>query len=128
MSRAEINCENCGLCCMHMRTPPVGPAIPEEWAKLPENLQRELTRWMDSPRRLLSDARGQGDEFPCVWLNLCSGQCRRYQDRPQTCRNFAPGSEACLRFRAEAEAERRKQERQAIDRRLAAQEVKGKGA
>ena len=100
MSKTDaISCENCGLCCMHMRTPPfLGPTDPEFMA-LPEALRREYLTWIESPRIDLLDSRGQEDS-PCIWLNQGTGRCRHYASRPQVCRDFEAGSEACLAFRS----------------------------
>jgi len=86
---------------MHMRTPPfLGPTDPE-FLTLPEALRREYLTWIESPRIDLLDSRGQEDS-PCIWLNQGTGQCRHYASRPQVCRDFEVGSEACLAFRQQA--------------------------
>lgn len=106
---SKLTCENCGLCCMHMRTPPFCGETDPEWEALPEALKRELDSWLKSPRMDLLEGRGQQDSL-CVWLNQCTGQCRRYASRPQICRDFHVGSEACLKYRADAERAKRELE------------------
>lgn len=85
------HCDNCGLCCTHMSSPPF---MPDEFDALPETLREEITRYLDSPRF--------DDGGPCIWLDLVSGQCRHYDLRPDVCRDFDVGGESCLTQRAAA--------------------------
>ena len=36
------------------------------------------------------------EEVPCCWLDLQTKQCRFYEFRPDICRDFEVGSEACI--------------------------------
>jgi len=80
-------CDNCGLCCMHMGSPPF---VPGEY--ISKNLENEIEAFLDSPRNL-------HDSKPCLWLDLQTGKCKHYGHRPDVCREFEVGGEACERFR-----------------------------
>lgn len=97
-------CTNCGLCCMHMRTPPfIGPTDPE-FKALPPELKKELNEWLStgqqSPRFSYLE-RNHSDNVPCAWLNVASGQCLHYEHRPQICRDYEVGSQSCRTVRKE---------------------------
>ena len=36
---------------------------------------------------------------PCCWLDLTTKRCRRYDERPQACRDYVVGREDCLACR-----------------------------
>lgn len=92
-------CENCGMCCMHMATPPfVGLGMlrkecPED-APAPDH-EKRIYAWLDSPRRKWADHQ------PCIWLNRINGQCIHHGVRPMICREFEIGGEACNAYRAQ---------------------------
>jgi Fe-S-cluster containining protein len=87
-------CDNCGLCCMHMASPPFcGPDDPE-WIALPADLKAGIEQWYESPRMKMRDVMRM-DSFPCVWLDLTTGKCRHYEHRPEVCREFEMGGEDC---------------------------------
>lgn len=106
---AAITCDDCGACCMHMRSPPSvvlwengAPVLrasnglesdPQDFAWLmaaPDEARRiEL-------ERLDSDA---PEECPCCWLDLETKRCRFYEFRPGVCRDFELGGECCLSYR-----------------------------
>ena len=89
------NCNDCGLCCMQIRTPPFLGRDDPERKSLPVRLKVELELHY---LRILSDS-GLPDESPCVWLDLESKRCRNYEHRPEICREFEMGGEYCLEFR-----------------------------
>ncbi len=90
---SENWCHNCGLCCMHMATPPFCGETDSEWRRLPAKLQEGVNRWIYTPRRMLAD------EQPCIWLDQITGQCKHYGMRPQVCRDFEPGCRSCRELR-----------------------------
>ncbi len=107
-TNSTTNCDDCGACCMGQNLVPGS----DVWiAKLSEELN-EVPRKLPPrsiPLPLLEEleavsrgaCQGSGDE-PCLWLNRASGRCRHHKHRPDVCRQFEVGGEACLRIRAEA--------------------------
>lgn len=96
------NCDNCGICCCHMRTPPFLPLHKDEWWKcLPQRLQDEVkahaTRKTLISRQL--DELGMREDAPCLWFDMRSGRCREWKWRPDICREFEAGGESCLKYR-----------------------------
>jgi len=104
-------CSGCSACCQYQGRPPVD-GIP---ANLPFALQIELMS-MDSevedgtrkrPGGKLAAIQAGRREFnqdlidPCWWLDPATNRCRHYEHRPQTCRDFKMGGEACLKTRTE---------------------------
>lgn len=83
-------CDNCGACCMEMRSPPfLGDADPE-FAALPGEMRVEIVK------HALGDA---PYESPCLWLDLKTRKCMHYDLRPDICREFERGEEACWMWR-----------------------------
>ena len=81
------NCDACGACCLHVSAPPFKAA---EYATLPDWARAEVGQAREAP----------GDNSgPCVWFDLAAGTCRNHATRPQACRDFAVGSEACRLLR-----------------------------
>jgi Fe-S-cluster containining protein len=96
-------CNNCGLCCMHMRTPPFYGEGDPSWAALPPELRAEIDQWVPlepgtSPRHDWMVAH-DGPVNPCIWLDLVTGRCRHYEHRPDVCREFEVGSTSCRESR-----------------------------
>ena len=94
-------CHNCGLCCMHMRTPPFAGEIDPRWQSLPEDLKTEIRQWVmgePSPRYRLM-VKFDGDVNPCIWLDLVTGRCRHYELRPDVCRDYEGGNASCRSLR-----------------------------
>ena len=75
------DCEGCGVCCMHVGVPPF---TEEEMSKLDMKTVADI--------RYNEDRR---DGFPCIWLNM-TRRCSRYDERPQTCKDFEKGGVGCL--------------------------------
>lgn len=93
-------CDDCGLCCMHMRTPPFIRMHDPEWDALPGHLKDEITNYLDGPRATLQDLSFIADQSPCIWLDLITGKCRHYEHRPSVCRDFQVGNESCRDWRS----------------------------
>ncbi len=93
-------CYGCGVCCMHLRTPPFAL---EDFAGLPQPLKREVDAHAGSetPCSKALDLMGMIDEAPCLWFDMRAGKCREWEYRPEVCREFEVGSEACTRMRAD---------------------------
>lgn len=92
----SIDCTACGACCASFRVdfhPSAGEA---QGGRVPEGLYDELNR-------SIARMRGTDDAQPrCRALRGTIGQCVRcgiYDERPDPCREFEAGSEACLRAR-----------------------------
>lgn len=92
------SCEGCGLCCENNGSPVLlyasrpdhdGPH-PFRPADLPEDLIREI----DDHFAGLS--RGQEPPGPCLWYDPERRCCKHYRWRPQVCRDYELGGEACL--------------------------------
>ncbi len=80
-----LHCAGCGACCRHMALPPFGPD--EDETLVPPEVMAEL-----------NVARGSDyafDDRPCLWLGP-DGRCKHHGCRPGLCRDFDPGSRACL--------------------------------
>jgi Fe-S-cluster containining protein len=98
-------CSNCGLCCMHMRTPPFIQLGPDaaRWNALPPLLRLEIHEWVSgnpSPRWQLMN-NDDGPINPCLWLDLKTGDCRHYEWRPDACRDYEVGCKSYRRLRKE---------------------------
>lgn len=87
MSTTEINCNGCGLCCQNQPSPPFTCDEDEDWKSLPQELKDEIDTYVMSPR--------YNDTHPCFWLDG-NGRCRHYEHRPEICRDYELGGEACL--------------------------------
>jgi Fe-S-cluster containining protein len=99
MEEKVVNCENCGACCMEQNTPPGYLVVifnPANWPVEFGDHDR-VTQLPEEARAAIVN-QGNGS-CPCCWLDLERMRCRWYEHRPQVCRNFVPGSEACLSWR-----------------------------
>ncbi len=102
------SCEGCGACCLEQNSPP-GYAVlqslgaggwpeAEDWERfkrLPTKARVILKKYID---RVLGNS-PPGDGEPCCWLDKTTMRCRFYEHRPQICRDFEMGSEACRAWR-----------------------------
>jgi len=96
------SCDGCGACCRVVTSPPflrrtVDDGAEDVWERL---------RWErpDLVAEILADEaarRARGDPSfgtPCLWLDLESGRCRHYEERPRACRadsgRHCPGTSA----------------------------------
>lgn len=96
MGERVTTCDSCGACCMGQNLLPLsGHAI--------ENTVGELKKAgvYDDLVRIWNGYCHGDDCCPCVWLNRLTGRCLHYELRPLICREFAIGSESCLRVRKE---------------------------
>lgn len=94
------NCDGCGVCCMHMATPPYSEA---EYRNLMQNHNTvfvDLLKARES-RRMQWEVHGQ-DFIPCGFLDMVTRQCRHYEHRPEICRDFELGGDDCMAFRKKA--------------------------
>lgn len=92
---SQISCTNCGVCCMHLSSPPFSD--PKVFNALPNELRQPILDWMDARDHL-----GLGDENPCLWFDIEKRQCKHYEHRPRVCREFKMGSKDCLATRENA--------------------------
>jgi Fe-S-cluster containining protein len=100
-------CRGCGACCRHLGWPPFllygelyGPEMSEEaWEHL-EQEHPQLAQEIQLARERCRFKR-EGEMGPCSWYDPETRRCKHHELRPQICRDFEPGSEDCLRFRAE---------------------------
>ena len=84
-------CDHCGICCLEFPLPPFDANEP---VKAPDGLLQELDAYAHSARFCSS--------YPCFWLDLGSGKCKHYEERPVICRWFEPGCSACDDLRRKA--------------------------
>lgn len=94
--RVSDHCNDCGLCCMHLNSPPF--AI-EDWRTLRPELQAQIEAYLDSPRY----AQLNGADAPCLWLDRVTGKCIHYEDRPRVCREYPVGGAGCRAQRTEVD-------------------------
>ena len=114
-------CGGCGACCRGIGLPPFEAANPafgpqpvvtrgmtadqfaaavfdtELFVLMPDELRQahaELVLNLDR------DPSGT----PCAWFDEAAGACRHYDWRPAVCRQFLPGSDECVKLRAEPAA------------------------
>jgi Fe-S-cluster containining protein len=103
------NCDNCGACCMHMRTPPHIVAMDDDgnWSNYGGQATKDFFRLVTAPPeaqqairdRLRTSYDDIPDESPCAWLDLETKQCRWHEHRPNVCRDFDIGGESCVATR-----------------------------
>ena len=89
-----INCDGCGICCMHMAVPPF---LPEETDGLPEDIREEFRAILAT--REIQFTATDSDFVPCAWFDWATRQCRHYDHRPEVCREFEVGCDACVDLR-----------------------------
>lgn len=63
----------------------------DEFNRLPKHLRKEINKHLDKTA-------DESEERPCLWL-ATDGRCVHYDHRPGVCRDFRPGSRACLAHR-----------------------------
>ncbi|MBM82889.1 MAG: zinc/iron-chelating domain-containing protein [Planctomycetaceae bacterium] len=92
------SCDDCGLCCEGIGSPVL------LYASRGDDSEPHPYRPDDLPAELLDEinfhfsglARGQEPQERCLWYDTDSRRCRHYQWRPQVCRDYALGGDACL--------------------------------
>ncbi len=80
------DCSGCGACCMGTPVPPFEPGEEARWNLTPAQLR---------PIRDRIAGGQQFDRLPCVWFDSQTRRCRHYEQRPDACRRFEPGSTLC---------------------------------
>ncbi len=107
MSRTELtvlqpeSCEGCGLCCegigspvlLYQSLPHAAGSHPFRPVDLPQVLIDEIDR------HFLGLARGEEPQDVCLWYDADGRQCRHYEWRPQVCRDYEMGGDACVALR-----------------------------
>jgi Fe-S-cluster containining protein len=99
-------CDDCGLCCtgigspvlLYVSHPGVSGAHPFRPAGLPEALIHEIDE------HFLGMFRGQEPQDQCLWFEAETRRCRHYDWRPQVCRDYELGGDACLAQREQHRA------------------------
>jgi Fe-S-cluster containining protein len=86
-----ITCDGCGVCCMEVCSPPFHPSDVED---LPRDVLHSYREGVT-----LEKAAGWSEGVPCFWLDCKTKRCRHYEHRPESCRDFVVGDEACLAWR-----------------------------
>lgn len=95
------SCAECGLCCQGIGSPVlvyqtdprlVGPH-PLRPAGLPQRLIEEIDDHFQGLYR------GQEPLDRCLWFDAATRKCKHYQWRPQVCRDYELGGDACLATR-----------------------------
>jgi len=86
------SCNGCGACCQQVNVPPF-------W----DYALERVPQWAVDEIRAHQDSRAYngGREQPCLWYNIASGQCNRYEIRPAVCREYEIGGKHCLAAREE---------------------------
>ena len=99
-----VECKTCiAACCRHMGYPPFYAMYEET-----EYLDQSDPRWLElrdkhpelaaACRQGALDSRGD-QELPCIWLDLETNKCKHHDLRPDICRDFEMGGDACLEHR-----------------------------
>lgn len=94
-----VSCAGCGKCCeTQAGLPVVYYRVFGTIAELPAHLQLEIqeiyVRWYGT-----GSWKGPADQSPCVWYDAEAKRCKHYEYRPDVCREFEVGGEACLRYK-----------------------------
>jgi len=96
-------CDDCGLCCEGIGSPVVLYATGADRSSphpfRPEGLPESLVEEID--RHFLGLYRGQEPQARCLWFDVETRRCRHYEWRPQVCRDYELGGDACLSRRRE---------------------------
>ena len=82
------DCGGCGACCMSVGVPPFSD---DEYNKLDGEVQTEIALY-----KILGRTKG----MVCAWLTEAR-ECDGYSIRPDVCRLFERGGDACIHLRAE---------------------------
>lgn len=97
------SCEGCGLCCEGIGSPVLLYKSLDDPTRAhphrPDGLPEELIREIDEAFGGLF--RGHEPRAKCLWFDAERRQCKHHEWRPQVCRDYEVGGQACL---AEREA------------------------
>lgn len=92
------SCDGCGLCCEGIGSPVLlyvsRPELSGEHPFRPAELPAELIVEIDE--HFLGMSRGQEPQERCLWFDPATRRCRHYAWRPQVCRDYELGGDACL--------------------------------
>ena len=84
----NITCNNCGVCCSTVGSPPF---IDEEVRSLPADLQNLVLN--------LGYSSLEAIQKPCYWWDLSTKKCKHHDHRPQICKDFETGGLVCIKQR-----------------------------
>lgn len=102
-----LNCNDCGACCLHMRSPPhivflVDGVFQPQGADEFGDYAHLMAAPEEATQAIIAGlGGGRPDESPCSWLDLESKKCRWHGHRPDVCRAYEVGEKACLAERKE---------------------------
>jgi len=95
------SCAECGLCCQGIGSPVLvyqsDPRLTGAHPLRPSGLPQSLIDEIDEHFQGLQ--RGQEPLDRCLWYDPAAKQCKHYQWRPQVCRDYELGGDACLDVR-----------------------------
>ena len=95
------DCDGCGLCCRGIGSPPAiytyRISRSGKFLFRPVDLPAELGQQLDD--YFYGLLRGQEPVDNCIWLDQTTGKCKHYAWRPQVCRTYEVGCDACLNER-----------------------------
>jgi len=100
------SCDGCGSCCLEQSSPPMYLAYlcwPDYMLKDAD--EDDLNRFRSLPESAMQSLREyrEQDELPdgevCIWFDEETRGCKHYEHRPQICREFERGCEACHEWR-----------------------------
>jgi len=85
-------CRRCGTCCAFISIPPFRE---DELDRLPPDIQ-QVVDWhtQNHPNR-------PNSPVPCYFYDMASRSCLIHEHKPQTCRDFEPGGQACRKVRSD---------------------------
>ena len=69
------------------------------WHRLPAALKAEWQDYVDSYQLPNYDGSVNSLDGPCIWLDMDTRQCKNHEYRPNICRDFKTGSQACHDWR-----------------------------
>ena len=85
---AKLNCDNCGVCCSTVGSPPF---IDDEVKNLPIDLQNQVFE--------LGYSSDSNSLKPCYWWDASTKKCKHHSHRPQVCKDFETGGIICIKQR-----------------------------
>jgi len=90
-------CRGCGLCCLHMSTPPYDE---EERELLQENLPDVYADLLAVEATRELQLKSVGTDFvPCGFFDWITRTCRHHDHSPDICGRFPTGDPMCNQFR-----------------------------
>lgn len=95
------HCNACGVCCMHMNSPPFMPEELDELMLTAPDVFRHYKMAKHS-MEVGRKAHGMVDGIPCFWFDMVTRRCRHYEHRPEICQEFEVNSLPCMSMRSDA--------------------------